>query len=163
MSWLSATSFVGFPIMSSHSLFEASPPLSAIDSQPLSKFNVKYCCDWLRWDGLSFRRSKLTVSTSTVDATTMMTTDKEELSKDEIALYDRQLRLWGVEAQNRMRKARVLLVTIKALGNEIAKNLVLAGIGSLTIVDPDTVTQADVASQFFVTKENIGQNVNSAG
>jgi ubiquitin-like 1-activating enzyme E1 A len=93
----------------------------------------------------------------------MMTTDKEELSKDEIALYDRQLRLWGVEAQNRMRKARVLLVTIKALGNEIAKNLVLAGIGSLTIVDPDTVTQADVASQFFVTKENIGQNVNSAG
>jgi ubiquitin-like 1-activating enzyme E1 A len=83
----------------------------------------------------------------------------EELSADEIALYDRQLRLWGIEAQNRMRKARVLLITIKALGNEIAKNLVLAGIGSLTIVDPAVVTEADVASQFFVTEENVGQNV----
>jgi ubiquitin-like 1-activating enzyme E1 A len=83
----------------------------------------------------------------------------EELSADEIALYDRQLRLWGMEAQNRMRKAKVLLITIKALGNEIAKNLVLAGIGSLTILDDAVLTTSDVESQFLVTKENIGQNV----
>lgn len=83
----------------------------------------------------------------------------EELSADEIALYDRQLRLWGIEAQNRMRKAKVLLVTIRALGNEVAKNLVLAGIGSLTIVDPGRVTEEDVSSQFFVTAEGIGKNV----
>ena len=83
----------------------------------------------------------------------------EELSADEIALYDRQLRLWGIEAQNRMRKAKVLLITIKALGNEVAKNLVLAGIGSLTIVDSGQVTETDVSSQFFVNKEDIGKNV----
>jgi molybdopterin/thiamine biosynthesis adenylyltransferase len=83
----------------------------------------------------------------------------EDLSADEIALYDRQLRLWGIEAQNRMRKASVLLVTMRALGNEIAKNLVLAGIGSLTVLDPDTVTEADIASEFFVTEEHIGRNV----
>jgi len=83
----------------------------------------------------------------------------EELSADEIALYDRQLRLWGIEAQNRMRKAKVLLITVKALGNEVAKNLVLAGIGSLTIVDPGDVTEKDVSSQFFVTQEEIGKNV----
>lgn len=83
----------------------------------------------------------------------------EELSADEIALYDRQLRLWGMEAQNRMRKAKVLLITIKALGNEIAKNLVLAGIGSLTILDDAVLTASDVESQFLVTKENIGQKV----
>jgi ubiquitin-like 1-activating enzyme E1 A len=83
----------------------------------------------------------------------------EELSADEIALYDRQLRLWGIEAQNRMRKAKVLLITVKALGNEVAKNLVLAGIGSLTIVDPGDVTEKDVSSQFFVTQEERGKNV----
>ena len=83
----------------------------------------------------------------------------EELSADEIALYDRQLRLWGIEAQNRMRKANILLITITALGNEIAKNLVLAGIGSLTVLDPLIVTGADVASQFFVTEEDLGKNV----
>jgi molybdopterin/thiamine biosynthesis adenylyltransferase len=83
----------------------------------------------------------------------------EELSADEIALYDRQLRLWGIEAQNRMRKAKVLLITIRALGNEVAKNLVLAGIGSLTVVDSGQVSEKDVSSQFFVTSEDIGKNV----
>jgi len=83
----------------------------------------------------------------------------EQLSADEIALYDRQLRLWGVEAQNRMRKAHILLINVKALGNEIAKNLVLAGIGSLTVLDQGIVTQEDVATQFFVTDADIGKNV----
>jgi len=90
-----------------------------------------------------------------------MASDAEELSADEIALYDRQLRLWGMEAQNRMRRAKILLITVKSLGNEIAKNLVLAGIGSLMVLDPDTVTEEDVASQFFVTEEHIGKNVSS--
>jgi len=89
----------------------------------------------------------------------MTATAAEELSADEIALYDRQLRLWGIEAQNRMRKANILLINVKALGNEIAKNLVLAGIGSLTVLDPGLVTEADVATQFFVTEEDIGKNV----
>lgn len=88
-----------------------------------------------------------------------MASAAEELSADEIALYDRQLRLWGIEAQNRMRKANILLITMKALGNEIAKNLVLAGIGSLTVLDSEMVTESDVASQFFVTEEDIGKNV----
>lgn len=95
-------------------------------------------------------------------APAMMATATESLSADEIALYDRQLRLWGIEAQNRMRKANILLITIRALGNEIAKNLVLAGIGSLTILDADNVSQADVVSQFFVTEEHFGRNVQAS-
>jgi ubiquitin-like 1-activating enzyme E1 A len=47
---------------------------------------------------------------------------------------------------------------MKALANEIAKNLVLAGVGSLTIVDHEDVTQDDLGSQFFVSEKNIGQN-----
>ena len=96
---------------------------------------------------------------TTGSAPPTMATANEGLSADEIALYDRQLRLWGVEAQNRMRKANILLITVRALGNEIAKNLVLAGIGSLTVLDADKVSQADIASQFFVTEEHIGRNV----
>lgn len=88
-----------------------------------------------------------------------ITMQDTELSADEIALYDRQLRLWGIEAQNRMRRANILLITMKALGNEIAKNLVLAGIGSLTVWDSEVVTEDDVATQFFVTKDHIGMNV----
>ena len=58
-----------------------------------------------------------------------------------------------------LRTANILLVGMGALGNEIAKNLVLAGIGSLTIVDDMTVTEDDLGAQFFISAENIGQIV----
>ncbi|PQE10374.1 ubiquitin-like 1-activating enzyme E1 A protein [Rutstroemia sp. NJR-2017a WRK4] len=80
------------------------------------------------------------------------------ISADEIALYDRQIRLWGVQAQEKIRNANILLITMKALANEIAKNLVLAGIHSLTICDHALVTEADLGAQFFVSSADIGLN-----
>lgn len=58
-----------------------------------------------------------------------------------------------------MRNAHILLITIRALANEVAKNLVLAGIGSLTVLDPDIVTEDDLGGQFFIGEEHIGMNV----
>jgi ubiquitin-like 1-activating enzyme E1 A len=81
------------------------------------------------------------------------------ITADEIALYDRQIRLWGVQAQENIRRAKVLLVGIKGLGNEIAKNLVLAGIQSLTVADHELVTEEDLGAQFFITEEDVGKNV----
>ena len=85
-------------------------------------------------------------------------TMQQPLSADDIALYDRQIRLWGLKAQEQLRAANVLLVGMRALGNEIAKNLVLAGIGSLTILDHELVTEDDLCSQFLITEEDIGKN-----
>lgn len=82
----------------------------------------------------------------------------QTISADEIALYDRQIRLWGVQAQERIRTANILLVSIKALANEVAKNLVLAGIGSLTIIDNEAVTDDDLGSQFFVSEADVGKS-----
>jgi len=84
--------------------------------------------------------------------------DSHSISADEIALYDRQIRLWGVQAQEKIRQANVLLIGMRALGNEIAKNLVLAGVGTLTILDPEVVTEDDLGSQFFISEASIGQN-----
>jgi ubiquitin-like 1-activating enzyme E1 A len=74
---------------------------------------------------------------------------------DEVALYDRQIRLWGMTAQQRIRSAKVLLVTLRGLGAEVAKNLVLAGIGSLTILDGAPVKGTDLGAQFFLSAEDI--------
>ncbi|KAI2898698.1 hypothetical protein CBS11852_3632 [Aspergillus niger] len=82
----------------------------------------------------------------------------QTISADEIALYDRQIRLWGVKAQEKLRSANILLITFKSLANEVAKNLVLAGIGSLTIVDHEVVTEEDLGAQFFINEEHLGQN-----
>ncbi|KAI9887782.1 MAG: hypothetical protein M1823_000423 [Watsoniomyces obsoletus] len=82
----------------------------------------------------------------------------QTITAEEIALYDRQIRLWGVKAQEKLRTAHVLLITIKALSNEIAKNLVLAGIGAITLVDHEVVTGEDLGAQFLITEEDIGKN-----
>ncbi|KAF2404611.1 DNA damage tolerance protein rad31 [Trichodelitschia bisporula] len=83
---------------------------------------------------------------------------QEHISADEIALYDRQIRLWGVQAQENIRKANILLISFKALANEVAKNLVLAGIGSLTVADHEVVTAEDLAAQFCVSGDDVGKN-----
>ena len=87
------------------------------------------------------------------------TTTAPGLSADEIALYDRQIRLWGAQAQERIRSANILLVSLRALGTEIAKNLTLAGISSLTIVDDEQVTEEDLGAQYFVRDEDVGRPV----
>lgn len=81
------------------------------------------------------------------------------LSADEIALYDRQIRLWGAQAQERIHSANILLVSLRALGTEIAKNLTLAGIRSLTIIDNDPVSEEDLGTQYFVRQEDVGKPV----
>lgn len=89
----------------------------------------------------------------------MTTTTSTPLTADEIALYDRQIRLWGAQAQKRIQSAHVLLISLRALGTEIAKNLTLAGINSLTIIDDDPVTEEDLGSQYFVREDDVGKPV----
>ncbi|KAG5370952.1 DNA damage tolerance protein [Yarrowia sp. E02] len=86
--------------------------------------------------------------------------DKTEntISADEVALYDRQIRLWGMESQARMRNSKILLINVGAVADEIVKDLVLAGIGSLTIVDSHVTTEADFGAQFFVQEGDEGKN-----
>ena len=41
------------------------------------------------------------------------------LSSTEAELYDRQIRLWGVEAQKRLRSAKVLVVGVSDVNLEV--------------------------------------------
>lgn len=61
--------------------------------------------------------------------------------------------------ESRIQSANILLITFKALAKEVAKNLVLAGIGNLTIVDHEPVTEEDLSAQLFVEEKHLGQNV----
>lgn len=80
------------------------------------------------------------------------------MSVDEMALYDRQIRLWGLDAQNRMRQAHVLVVGMTGLTNELCKNIVLAGIGSVTLIDHEIVTLRDLGCQFLLREDDVGKN-----
>jgi ubiquitin-activating enzyme E1 len=73
-------------------------------------------------------------------------------------LYSRQLYVIGVEAMKKLATASVLVCGLGGLGIEIAKNLVLAGVQSITIHDCHTVQLSDLVSNFYLTRASIGQN-----
>ncbi|KAG7665751.1 UBA1 [[Candida] subhashii] len=72
-------------------------------------------------------------------------------------LYSRQLYVLGKEAMLKMQNANVLIVGLKGLGIEIAKNIALAGVKSLSLYDPEPVELIDLSSQFFLNESDIGQ------
>lgn len=81
-----------------------------------------------------------------------------ELTDHEAELYDRQIRLWGLESQKRLREARVLLIGLNGFGAEIAKDIILAGVKAVTFLDHRNVTAEDRCSQFLAPKELMGKN-----
>ncbi|XP_020572032.1 SUMO-activating enzyme subunit 1B-1-like isoform X2 [Phalaenopsis equestris] len=77
----------------------------------------------------------------------------EELTAQQTALYDRQIRVWGVDAQKRLSKANVLVSGLNGTVAEFCKNIVLAGIGSLTLMDDRLVNEDAIHANFFFTPE----------
>nr|XP_048279406.1 ubiquitin-like modifier-activating enzyme 7 isoform X3 [Myodes glareolus] len=73
-------------------------------------------------------------------------------------LYSRQLYVLGLPAMQRIRGVNVLLSGLQGLGAEVAKNLVLMGVGSLTLHDPQSTCWADLAAQFFLSEESLGRS-----
>jgi amyloid beta precursor protein binding protein 1 len=74
--------------------------------------------------------------------------------------YDRQLRLWAASGQQTLEVAKVLLLNSGSavVGVETLKNLILPGIGNITIVDEELVTDADLGVNFFLAEESLGKS-----
>lgn len=74
--------------------------------------------------------------------------------------YDRQIRLWGLDTQRGLLGTRILLLRATGLCNEVAKNLVLAGLGHVSIQDPGTVSADDLAAGgvFSLCIADVGRN-----
>ncbi len=58
-----------------------------------------------------------------------------------------------------MRAARLLLVGLKGVNAEVCKNLVLAGINSVTILEHQKVEPQDLGAHIFLQQQDVGQNV----
>ncbi|KAM0748476.1 ubiquitin-activating enzyme E1 [Meredithblackwellia eburnea MCA 4105] len=86
---------------------------------------------------------------------TEMQVDGDE--KVDESLYSRQLYVLGHEAMKRMAASHVLILGLPGLGVEIAKNVCLAGVKSVTISDPTLVTLPDLGTQFFLRPEDVGK------
>ncbi|TNY23845.1 NEDD8-activating enzyme E1 regulatory subunit [Rhodotorula diobovata] len=71
--------------------------------------------------------------------------------------FDRQLRLWAKTGQHALEHAHVLVVGANATASSSLKNLVLPNVGQFTILDPATVTEADLGANFFLDPTSLGK------
>ena len=73
--------------------------------------------------------------------------------------YQRQLILkgFGVEAQRKLKAARVLVIGAGGLGCPIMQYLVAAGVGHIGIADHDTVSVSNLHRQILFGQEDVGR------
>ncbi|XP_027171118.1 NEDD8-activating enzyme E1 regulatory subunit AXR1-like [Coffea eugenioides] len=72
--------------------------------------------------------------------------------------YDRQLRIWGEQGQAALERSSVCLLNCGPTGSETLKNLVLGGVGSITVVDGSKVEVGDLGNNFMVDESCVGQS-----
>ncbi len=84
---------------------------------------------------------------------------RQSLSDDELLRYSRQILLqgWDIEAQERLKASRVLIVGAGGLGCPAAETLARAGVGHMYIIDDDVVEASNLQRQTLFTPEDIGQ------
>jgi len=117
----------------------------------LIQVNFEYVISRI-WDGFQ------SLQTNTYPAMDVMEQD-QALTTEEARLYDRQIRLWGVNAQRRLGSARVFVHGFTGVMSEVCKNVVLSGIHSLTINDVQECVMRDLAGNLFLDSDSVGRNV----
>ncbi|KAK7794144.1 hypothetical protein R5R35_012527 [Gryllus longicercus] len=73
-------------------------------------------------------------------------------------LYSRQLYVLGHDAMRRMASSDVLISGLGGLGVEVAKNVILGGVKSVTLHDVAQCKIEDLTSQFYLTEDDVGKN-----
>jgi adenylyltransferase/sulfurtransferase len=81
------------------------------------------------------------------------------MNDEELLRYSRHILLneVGVEGQARLRAARLLVIGAGGLGSPASLYLAAAGVGTLTLVDGDTVDLTNLQRQVLHTTARIGQ------
>jgi molybdopterin/thiamine biosynthesis adenylyltransferase len=80
------------------------------------------------------------------------------MTDDQLLRYSRQIMLpsFGVEGQQRLLDARVLVVGLGGLGSPVAMYLAAAGVGTLVLADFDAVDLSNLQRQLLHTSDRIG-------
>lgn len=68
--------------------------------------------------------------------------------------WSRYIGAMGIEAVAQQAKATILIVGLRGIGIEIAKNMVLAGCKEVILFDDRPATKADLGCQFYLTQED---------
>lgn len=73
------------------------------------------------------------------------------------SLYSRQLYVLGHEAMQKMLQSKVLIIGCDGLAQEIAKNVCLAGVNELHLLDNECINVSEICTSFFFKEEDVGK------
>jgi molybdopterin/thiamine biosynthesis adenylyltransferase/rhodanese-related sulfurtransferase len=95
-----------------------------------------------------------------MDADIQAARDNTELTREELVRYSRHILLpqVGEEGQRTLKRSRVLLVGAGGLGSPVALYLAAAGVGTLGLVDFDTVDLSNLQRQILHGSAGIGSS-----
>lgn len=71
-------------------------------------------------------------------------------------LYSRQIGTFGMSIMKKLITLKVLIIGLRGLGIDVAKNIILSGPKEVCIFDPNIVTINELGSNFYLKEENIG-------
>jgi adenylyltransferase/sulfurtransferase len=79
-------------------------------------------------------------------------------TKEELARYNRHIIIpeFGIEAQKKLKAAKVLVIGSGGLGSPLLLYLAAAGVGTLGIVDLDVVDDSNLQRQVLFGVQDIG-------
>ena len=85
--------------------------------------------------------------------------DRPVFTKEELARYNRHIIIpgFGMEAQQKLKKASVLVIGSGGLGSPVLLYLAAAGVGTIGIVDFDVVDDSNLQRQVLFGVDAIGQ------
>ena len=72
-------------------------------------------------------------------------------------LYSRQIKTYGLEAMSKLQNFKILIVGMRGLGAEIAKNIILSGVKEVKIFDDNICEINDLGNNFYLCEKNIGE------
>jgi ubiquitin-activating enzyme E1 len=73
------------------------------------------------------------------------------------SLYSRQLYAIGKDTMTSIINAKVLIINLDPLSIEICKNIILCGVGSITLADTNTISEKDY-NNYYISKKDFGKN-----
>ena len=70
-------------------------------------------------------------------------------------LYSRQIKAYGMETMKELAKLSILIVGMRGLGLEAAKNIILTGPKEVNIFDPNKCSIRDLGSNYYINESDV--------
>jgi len=80
-----------------------------------------------------------------------------ELSPSELERYDRQIMLFGVEGQAKLKKSKVMVAGLGGLGCPLAIYMTASGVGKLLLIDRERIELSNLSRQILHWTPDVGR------